>query len=159
MTVLKEHIQAVTQFHQRIGASVSDSPVLLSSDKDKCKEALVGLNELHDKVKAITSQQDELLCRLCLSLEETAEWLQSHIDDDLVGVADAIGDRYYVLLGDAVSSGMPLGRIFDEIHRSNMSKAAHRQGDLGKAEKSDNYKRPNLKFVVPEDNSEDRTRD
>ena len=82
-----------------------------------------------------------------MSLEETAEWLQAHLDDDLVGAADAMGDRYYVLLGDAVSSGMPLSRIFDEVHRSNMSKAAHRQGELGKSQKSDGYQKPKLKFI------------
>ena len=83
-----------------------------------------------------------------MSLEETIEWLQSHLDQDLLGSADAIGDRMYVLLGDAVASGMPLQQIVEEIHRSNMSKSKSPDGKLGKADKSSEYVKPDLNFIV-----------
>lgn len=40
----------------------------------------------------------------------------------LVDVADALGDLLYVVLGAAVTYGMDLQTVFEEIHRSNMSK-------------------------------------
>ena len=147
MSQLNQHLHNVAAFHDRIGARRETAPALLSCDRAKCERAVARIPSLHDEIKALASD-DELLCRLCLTLEETAEWLQAHADEDRVAAADAMGDRYYVLLGDAVSSGMPLSRIFDEVHQSNMSKAAQRQGELGKAQKSDGYRKPDLEFIL-----------
>lgn len=41
---------------------------------------------------------------------------------DLTKVADALGDLLVVVLGTAVSCGIDMEPIFEEIHRSNMSK-------------------------------------
>lgn len=41
---------------------------------------------------------------------------------DFVEVADALGDLLYVVNGMAIELGIPLDDVFDEIHRSNMSK-------------------------------------
>ena len=90
---------------------------------------------------------DELMLRLCLALEELTEWIEAHLTQDLVAAADAWGDRLYVLLGDAVSSGIPAQDVFDEIHRSNMTK----QNDSsykGKAIKGTSFRRPQLEDVV-----------
>ena len=148
MSQLDQHLQNVAAFHERIGARSEPRPALLACNKAKCERAVARITSLHDEIKLLASDNDELLCRLCLTLEETAEWLQAHVDEDRVAAADAMGDHYYVLLGDAISSGMPLSRIFDEVHQSNMSKAAQRQGELGKAEKSEGYRKPDLEFVL-----------
>lgn len=42
--------------------------------------------------------------------------------DLLEQAADAIGDMLYVVLGAAVAWGLDIEPIFNEIHRSNMSK-------------------------------------
>lgn len=41
---------------------------------------------------------------------------------NLVETADAIADLMYVIIGTAVSSGIDMESIFQEVHRSNMSK-------------------------------------
>ncbi len=83
--------------------------------------ALVGriANELS---READGEKDMVLCRAAMVLEELAEWLYAHANPNLVKAADAIGDRLYVLLGDAVATGLPLEDLFIEVHRSTMSK-------------------------------------
>lgn len=140
--------EMVRDFHQQIGAEISNRPTLLRTDNAKCRQANELLEETLSKLRNLATDDDTLLSRLCLSFEETAEWLQSHINEDLVAAADAIGDRAYVLFGDAVAAGMPLHEIFDEIHQSNMSKAKSKNGHLGKASKSDGYRKPELELIL-----------
>jgi predicted HAD superfamily Cof-like phosphohydrolase len=56
--------------------------------------------------------------------EELDEYREAVKDRDLVGVADALTDLMYVLLGTYVSHGLQdyAEALFDEVHRSNMSK-------------------------------------
>ena len=143
-----DSIDKVRDFHKQISAEISNRPKLLATDKDQCRKACQLLDKTLAELRNLATDNDTLLSRLCLSIEETVEWLQSHIDEDLVAAADAIGDRAYVLFGDAVASGMPLQDIFEEIHRSNMSKAESKKGELGKADKSDGYNTPDLDLIL-----------
>ena len=54
--------------------------------------------------------------------EEVAEIQLAEDADDLVGVADGIADAIYVLVGMAVEYGIPIERVFAEVHRANMAK-------------------------------------
>jgi predicted HAD superfamily Cof-like phosphohydrolase len=58
-----------------------------------------------------------------LMLEELGEYYDAVTSGDLVEVADALADLAYVLLGTAVVHGINLQAVFDEVHRSNMTKA------------------------------------
>ena len=50
------------------------------------------------------------------------ELVASMLKGDLVGVADGIADVLYVVIGTAVAYGINIKEIFDEVHRSNLSK-------------------------------------
>ncbi len=69
---------------------------------------------------------DENRCKLRVSLlQEELNELQESIDSkDVVGVADALSDIQYVLSGAILEFGMGdvFKALFDEVHRSNMSK-------------------------------------
>lgn len=54
--------------------------------------------------------------------EENREYLEAVHKGDLVGIADAIADCLYIVLGTAVAHGIDIQPIFDEVHRSNMTK-------------------------------------
>ena len=56
--------------------------------------------------------------------EENQEYLEAARNNDLVEVADALGDMLYILCGTILSHGMQhkIEEVFDEIQRSNMSK-------------------------------------
>lgn len=65
-------------------------------------------------------------CRLRVKLlqEELNELEEAIEQQDLVGVADALGDLQYVLSGAILEFGLgnAFAAVFDEIQRSNMSK-------------------------------------
>jgi predicted HAD superfamily Cof-like phosphohydrolase len=79
-----------------------------------------------------------------MTLEELAEWLRAHAQQDLTAAADAIGDRLYLLLGDAVASGLPLTEIFRTVHSSNMTKMT----GVGKAVKGRSFRRPEIAAIL-----------
>jgi len=70
----------------------------------------------------IKLSEQEIKLRLDLIEEELEELHQALIAEDIVEVADAIGDLLYVIYGTAASFGMDSQQIFSEIHSSNMSK-------------------------------------
>jgi predicted HAD superfamily Cof-like phosphohydrolase len=63
--------------------------------------------------------------RISLLAEELKELQQAVDDNDLVEVADALCDLQYVLAGAILEFGLAgkFKDLFDEVHRSNMSKA------------------------------------
>lgn len=89
-------------------------------------------------------------------VEEVKELYSAMLDENLVQTADAIGDVLYVLIGTACECGLHnhLERIFDEVHRSNMSKLDENGNPVkredGKILKSKLFTPPNLTFVLPE---------
>lgn len=50
------------------------------------------------------------------------ELIASMLKGDLVGVADGLADVLYVVIGTAVAYGIDIQEVFDEVHRSNLSK-------------------------------------
>lgn len=63
--------------------------------------------------------------RISLIAEELKELEQAVKDNDLTEVADALCDLQYVLAGAVLEFGLGdrFKNLFDEVHRSNMSKA------------------------------------
>jgi predicted HAD superfamily Cof-like phosphohydrolase len=70
---------------------------------------------------------DEKRCQLRVALlqEELKELQQAIADQDLVEIADALCDLQYVLSGAVLEFGMgnKFRALFEEVQRSNMSKA------------------------------------
>jgi predicted HAD superfamily Cof-like phosphohydrolase len=77
--------------------------------------------------------------------------MQAESEDDIVEIADALADIIYIACGTAVSYGIPLNRVFDEVHRSNMAKLVDgkviRRAD-GKILKPDGWTPPDTKAAV-----------
>ena len=67
---------------------------------------------------------DRCMLRINLLQEELNELKEAIEHQDLVGIADALGDIQYVLSGAVLEFGLAdhFAAIFDEIQRSNMSK-------------------------------------
>ncbi len=139
--------QQVAEFHRQIGASIAPQPRLLAHDKKDAADAQAKMRELLLYLQEHRQEGDELQLRLCLALEELTEWVEAHVADDLVAAADAWGDRAYVLLGDAVSAGMPAEAIFQEVHRSNLSKRLANSKN-GKGVKDEQFQPPDLDSVL-----------
>lgn len=90
--------------------------------------------------------------RINILKEEWEEYLQAEADNDIVEVADALGDMLYIIWGTAISYGLPLETVFDEIQRSNMSKLGEDGKPIyredGKVMKGKNYSPPDIKSIL-----------
>jgi len=92
-------LQDVAEFHKTFNLPILDKPVIPSKDRWKLRLSLIEeeLQELRDAIE----------------------------DDDLVEVADAFCDIQYVLSGAILEFGLgqKFKELFEEVQRSNMSKA------------------------------------
>lgn len=148
---LAECIYMVRQFHIQIKAPVAAGPpqLLITSDPGRVRdysERLIGLSK--ELAEAANGFQDQLLSRAAMAVEELSEWLDAHAENDYVAAADSLADRFYVLLGDAVATGFPLGPLFAEVDRSNKTKLIFVQSGHGKGVKGSDYDRPDIARVL-----------
>jgi len=126
---MKNKIKAVKEFHEAFGLGVQQSPVAnLSIQK--------------------------LKLRFDLMDEENQEYLEAAENNDLVEVADALGDMLYILCGTILEHGMQhkIEEVFNEIQRSNMSKLGADGKPIyredGKVMKGPNYFKPNIEGIL-----------
>lgn len=82
--------------------------------------------------------------RHSLISEEVNETLVALALDDMVGIADGIVDSIVVLLGTAVSYGVDIQPIWDEIHKTNMAKLGGGEREDGKSLKPEGWKPPEV---------------
>ena len=83
--------------------------------------------------------------------EEFVEYMDAEEEDDLVEVADALADIIYIACGTAVSYGIPLDKIFEEVHRSNMSKLVDGKPiyrEDGKVMKPEGWTPPDIESII-----------
>ena len=138
---MQKQLDQVRDFHRHIGATVATSPVLLPYEPTSAHSLARNLRALCQAGTGNRGQWDDLLNRALMAVEELAEWIEAHVAGDLTAAADAWADRCYLLFGDAVATGLGTEAVFDEVHRSNMTKAPVNPA-TGKAVKSDGYLAP-----------------
>ena len=126
---MKNKIKAVKEFHEAFGLGYELKP------KAKLSERLIKL-------------------RFDLMAEENEEYMEAAMNDDLVEVADALGDMLYILCGTILEHGMQykIEEVFDEIQRSNMSKLGEDGKPIyredGKVLKGPNYFKPKIWEII-----------
>lgn len=98
--------------------------------------------------------KEKVLLRHRLMTEENEEYLEAAINQDIVGIADALGDMLYILCGTIISHGLQdkIEEVFEAIQKSNMSKLGENGQPLfredGKVIKGPNYFPPDIKGVL-----------
>ncbi len=129
MQTLQETIDKVKEFHSVFGLGYFESP---QSDVDRKTVEL----------------------RHRLMQEENDEYLEAALNKDLTLIADALGDKLYILCGTIIAHGLQhkITEVFNEIHRSNMSKLDENGKPVyredGKIMKGKNYFLPDIKAVL-----------
>ena len=126
---MQKQINAVKEFHTAFGLG--------------CSEEIKG--SLGDKTNML---------RFNLMKEENEEYLEAVKNNDIVEIADALGDMLYILCGTILEHGLQdkIEAVFDEIQRSNMSKLGidgkpvYRED--GKVLKGPNYFKPNFEKIL-----------
>lgn len=125
------------------------------------KNKLTSVDEFHDifKIGKAPSTpkllaENEYTLRFNLMKEENEEYLEACKNNDLVEIADALGDELYILCGTILKHGLQhkIEEVFDEIHRSNMSKLDENGHPIfredGKVLKGKGYFKPNIKEIL-----------
>ena len=114
--ISKSNYDKVRDFHTAFNMKVADEPNL----------------ETHDAA-----------LRIKLITEEYNEVVEAIENGNLVDIAKELSDLLYVVYGTAVSFGIDIDTVFDEVHRSNMSKLGADgrpvYRDDGKVLKGENY--------------------
>ncbi|MCK5400782.1 MAG: nucleoside triphosphate pyrophosphohydrolase family protein [Flavobacteriaceae bacterium] len=96
------------------------------------------------------------MLRYKLMREENEEYLDAANTNDLVEVADALGDMLYILCGTIIEHGFQhkIEAVFNEIQRSNMSKLGEDGEPIyredGKVLKGPGYFKPNIETILEE---------
>ncbi len=123
---MKKQLDSVKQFHDTYKIGYSNDPVAdLGSEKNKLRFKLMS--------------------------EENEEYLDASNNNDIIEVADALGDMLYILCGTIIEHGMQdiIEPVFDEIQKSNMSKLGEDGNPIfredGKVMKGPNYFKPDFK--------------
>ncbi|MBP4138339.1 pyrophosphohydrolase domain-containing protein [Flavobacterium geliluteum] len=126
---MKKQLDAVKEFHTAFKIGHSETPI---ADLGQAKNIL----------------------RYNLMKEENEEYLEAVQNNDLVEIADALGDMMYILCGTIIEHGLQgkIEAVFDEIQRSNMSKLGEDGQPIyredGKVMKGPNYFKPDFSKLL-----------
>lgn len=127
--MMDHHIKAVKKFHEAFKIEHQETPTI----------------DIKEDIKRL---------RFNLMKEENEEYLEAALNNDMVEVADALGDMLYILCGTIISHGMQdkIVEVFDEIQRSNMSKLGENGEPIyredGKVLKGPNYFKPDISCIL-----------
>lgn len=118
------------------------------------------LREWHQKFSVVVNDNPTLVdqktqtLRKRLIQEESEELFKGIDENNMVEIADGLADVLYVVFGTAVSYGIDIERVFDEVHRSNMSKlwpdGKPHYDEFGKVVKPSTYSRADVESVLEE---------
>lgn len=128
------------------------------------------MSSLHEKIKSVAEfhtvfkignadqikliDENDYLLRFNLIKEENEEYLEACKNNDIIEIADALGDQLYILFGTILKHGLEhkIEEVYDEIHKSNMSKLDENGKPIyredGKVLKSNLYFKPNIKKIL-----------
>ena len=127
--MIKKEIDSVKLFHKKFNIDYLDEPTA----------------NIPEEIKQL---------RFKLMEEENLEYLKATRENDLVEIADALGDMLYILCGTIISHGLQnkIEEIFQEIQSSNMSKLGKNGKPIyredGKVLKGPNYFKPNIRKIL-----------
>jgi predicted HAD superfamily Cof-like phosphohydrolase len=116
--------------------------------------AIEAVKEFNSESQEANLDEPTVDLRYRLMQEENNEYLEAAKNKDLVEIADALGDKLYILCGTILAHGLQdkIVEVFDEIQRSNMSKLSTDGSpvirDDGKILKGPNYFKPNIKEIL-----------
>lgn len=124
------------------------------------KQQLKAVEDFHNAFLQENGHEPRLLpdkdyrLRYKLMDEENKEYYEACEMGDLVGIADALGDKLYILCGTILKHGMQhkIEEVFAEIQRSNMSKLGEDGKPVfredGKILKGPNYTPPQIAPIL-----------
>lgn len=124
-------LAAVREFHEAFGLPVAESVTVPDTDRIALRRSL------------IREESNE-------AIHELSGFLYSFGKAE--NLAKELADLLYVTYGCALEFGIDLDKVFEEVHRSNMSKLGEDGKPIyredGKVIKGPNYRPPNLEEAL-----------
>ncbi|MBC8304298.1 MAG: nucleoside triphosphate pyrophosphohydrolase family protein [Pelagibacterales bacterium] len=127
---------------------------MITNAIDQVKEFAEAFNIKYSKEMNPNLDQSTIDLRFRLMEEENKEYLEAANNNDIVEIADALGDILYILCGTILAHGLQdkIVEVFNEIQRSNMSKLDINGKPViredGKILKGPNYFKPKIKEIL-----------
>jgi len=127
---------------------------MITNAIDAVKEFNEAFKIKYSKNQKADLDESTIELRYRLMQEENNEYLEAARKKDLVEIADALGDKLYILCGTILAHGIQdkIVEVFNEIQRSNMSKLSAEGKPViredGKILKGPNYFKPNIKSIL-----------
>lgn len=116
----------VLEFHQKFGGNIGKNSTLPNNAERSLRQRLLE--------------------------EEYKEYVHGEETNDLIEIADGLADMLYIIYGTAVSYGLPINEIFQEVHDSNMSKLGEDGLPIyredGKVLKGPNFFKPDIAKII-----------
>ena len=112
------------------------------------------VESFHNKFEILVQQAptnlDDQTQRLRVRLiqEEFDELKEAMASGDLAAIAKEMADLLYVTYGTAVSYGIDMEPVFEEVHRSNLSKVGGYKREDGKWVKPPTYSPADIASIV-----------
>lgn len=130
---MQEQLKAVEKFHNAFNQKNGVAPRLLNDKESELRYNLMN--------------------------EENQEYIEACRENNLVEIADALGDQLYILCGTILKHGMQhkIEDVFKEIHLSNMSKLGSDGKPIfredGKIQKGPGYSQPDINKILSNNKS------
>jgi predicted HAD superfamily Cof-like phosphohydrolase len=87
------------------------------------------------------------MLRTRLMTEELAEVVKAMQTGDYENLAKELADLLYVVYGTADEAGIPIDRVYAEVHNSNMTKTPAKDAG-GKVQKGPDYEPPDIEAAL-----------
>lgn len=151
--------EAVEEFMKRCDQEVKKFPDLPEEQVVTLRIRLMVeelLGKISAPVEAIRDEDDHRYTRLLIE-NKSDELIASMIAGDLTGIADGLSDVLYVVFGTAAAYGIDIQEVFNEVHRSNLSKTVWNEDEkryivqkdeFGKTIKPRTYSPANIEPII-----------
>ena len=115
------------------------------------REFMLRAKQTVNRKPTIPSLKDQHL-RSDLMEEELKELVDAMRTGDMINIADGLADLLYVTFGTAVVYGIPIDKVFRQVHNNNMSKIVHGivESASGKVLKPKGFKPVDLTWILEE---------
>lgn len=150
---MRTQLKKVRDFMEHMKLAISRGDITDAGDRELAITHMV-LSRCGERLKVLassikgTGKRDARIERMQLLTEELAELADGLYKGSLVEIADAVTDMQYVLLGTALTFNLPLYELFEEVHRSNMTKRVNLEDPLRHNVKGEGYSPPDIARVL-----------
>ena len=145
---MSAELEMVREFHVMTGHPVLPRPGVPPNDRVRLRAKLI-MEECMETCRALLGLPKEQTNAFVRANNQAID-MELDPKTDLVEVADGLADVIYVAYGCALEMGIPIDRVFREVHFSNMKKQSGATREDGKITKPAGWQPPDIGSILNE---------